>query len=169
MCGYCEKTRVIQPDAQVRQVELPVRVGDLLRLHPHHYVRDATNRRINSRPSIMPMEAKLESGGIYLLPLSRLFLRFHSASPPPCACFLRGKQDQESVERGAKCGTSIWMEKRHHCGPLFFTSCISKSCKVSSKGIGLGLESAGSIRGGVMKRSRIWEPSLEIILENHIL
>lgn len=173
MCGRCEKVRVIQPDGQVRQLELPMSVGDLLRLHPHHYVREAITRRSRFRAAIMPMEAQLESGGIYLLlPLPRLFPSSSASAPllpPPCACFLRDNQEQEQEERRAKCGPSIWMGKRRQYGLLFFTSCIVHSCKVSPEGVGLGLGLAGSIRGGVMKRSRIWEPSLEMILENDIL
>lgn len=174
MCGGCEKVRVIQPDGQVRQLELPVSVGDLLRLHPHHYVREAITRRSRFRASIMPLEAQLESGGIYLLlPLPRLFPSSSASAsplPPPCACFLRDNKEQEQEqEKRAKCGPSIWMGKRRQYGLLFFTSCIAHSCKVSPEGVGLGLGLAGSIRGGVMKRSRIWEPSLEMILENDIL
>lgn len=173
ICGGCEKVRVIQPDGQVRQLELPVSVGDLLRLHPHHYVREAITRRSRFRASIMPVEAQLESGGIYLLlPLPRLFPSSASAPPlpPPCACFLRDNKEQEQEqEKRAKCGPSIWMGKRRQYWLLFFTSCIAHSCKVSPEGVGLGLGLAGSIRGGVMKRSRIWEPSLEMILENDIL
>jgi len=172
MSRRCEKARVIQPDGQVRQVELPMSVGDLLRRHPHHYVKEAITRRTKFKASMMPMEAQLESGGIYLLlHLPRLFPSSSALPlPAPCACFLRDNQEQEQEEeeeRRAKSGPSIWMGKRHQCGLLFFTSCIDQSCEVSPEGLGLGL--ARSIRRDVMKRSRIWEPSLEIILENEIL
>lgn len=170
MCKHREKTRVIQPDGQVRQVELPMSVGDLLRLHPHYYVKEAITRRTKFNASMIPMEAQLESGGIYLLlHLPRLFPSSSALTlPPPCACFPKDNQEQElEEERRAKCGPSIRMGKRRQCGLIFFTSCIAESYKVSPEGLGLGLE--GSIRGGVMKRNKIWEPSLETILENEIL
>lgn len=168
----CEKARVIQSDGQVRQVELPMSVGDLLRLHPHHYVKEAITRSKIFKASMMPTEAQLQSDGIYLLlPLPRLFPSTSASAlplPPPCACFRRDNEDQEQKEeKRAKYGPSLWMGKGHQCGLFIFTSRTAQSFKVSPQGLGLGI--AGSIRGGVMKRRRIWEPSLEMILENEIL
>ncbi|GLJ46686.1 hypothetical protein SUGI_0984220 [Cryptomeria japonica] len=161
-CGR-QTVRVIEPDGQVRQLHLPAAVADLLRLHPHHCVSHAGGG------AILPLETQLESGGIYLLsPLPRLFPTSASAPPPlpgTCPCFAQPPAEEEDDDRRAfiKCGPSIWSGKRHWA-----------FSKISPEGVSLR-EAAGAAGGGggggkggaaVVKRSRVWEPSLEIIVED---
>lgn len=157
-CGR-QTVRVIEPDGQVRQLHLPAIVADLLRLHPHHCVSHAGGG------AILPLEAQLESGGIYQLsPLPRLFPT--SALPPlpgTCPCFAQqpAAEEEDDFRAFIKCGPSIWSGKRHWA-----------FSKISPEGVSLREAAAGSSGGGgksgatVVKRSRVWEPSLEIIVED---
>uniref|UniRef100_A0A0D6RB13 Uncharacterized protein n=1 Tax=Araucaria cunninghamii TaxID=56994 RepID=A0A0D6RB13_ARACU len=177
-CGR-QTVRVIQPDGQVRQLFLPATVADLLRLHPHHYVREARGGGGGGGGGIrggciLPPEAQLESGGIYmLLPLPRLFPSSGSAPPPlpsPCSCFARVAEAEEEAAAAAaiKCGPSIWTGRRH----WGFHSCaaVSKISPAEWAGASSLRDAAGGggKTGGaaVVKRSRLWEPSLEMILEH---
>ncbi|GLJ30502.1 hypothetical protein SUGI_0603660 [Cryptomeria japonica] len=142
-------------------------MGDdnLLCLHPRHCVSHAGGG------AILPLETQLESRGIYLLSLlPRLFPTSASAPPPlpgTCPCFAQPPTEEEDDDKRAfiNCGPSIWSGKRHWAFSKISTGGVS----LREAGAGAGGGGGGGCgKGGtaVVKRSRVWEPPLEIIVED---
>ncbi|RWR73189.1 hypothetical protein CKAN_00144500 [Cinnamomum micranthum f. kanehirae] len=154
-CGR-QTVHVIQPDGQVRQFVVPVRVSDLIHLYPHHFVSHATaapsttaGRRCSSA-IILPLDTHLDTGTIYaLLPLPRLFPSAPPSSPHLCSCFLPSSSHDDSATGIA----ALKAELRRHW----------PSSKISPDDGG-----PSSSSSSLLPR-RLWEPALEIISEDRVL
>ncbi|KAF3771848.1 hypothetical protein EJ110_NYTH59362 [Nymphaea thermarum] len=196
-CGR-QTVDVIQPNGQVRQMMLPLKVSDLLMLYPHHFVAHAGTTK---RGSMLPLETQLETGNSYvLLPLPRIFPSSSSSSlspldaapPPPCSCFLQMQQQGSSITSRMMSsmimimggsdpadlsadGTSKPKLKQRIKAALTSlqqpsSSKISpdeSSCSSSSS------SSSSSLFGGRDKVAchprRLWEPALDVIMEDKVL
>lgn len=180
-CGR-QTVDVIQPDGQVRQFVLPLKVSDLLLLYPHHFVAHATtasataaaaaaaakrergySSATSSSSSIMlSSDSYLETGSIYVvLPFPRLFPLAPPPTPHLCSCFyplLRAAEESTSGIGGA-----IRAEFKRHW-PV--GSAASSLSRISPEdcGSGIGLSSSSAL----LPR-RLWEPALEIIAEDRVL
>lgn len=149
-CGR-QTIHVVQPDGQLRQFVLPVRVADLLRLYPHCFVSLSTPAaaagdvsRSGRRPSssgILPYDAYLETGSMYAIhPLPRLFPFAPPATPHFCSCFFPSETSARFFFGGAGKATS---------------SRISP-------------DTVQSPAPQPLPR-RLWEPELEMISEDRVL
>ncbi|GLJ45736.1 hypothetical protein SUGI_0962540 [Cryptomeria japonica] len=155
-CALPRQTvRVIQPDGQIRQFLLPITVSELLILHPHHYVSQAKAKAATGKrkSAILPLDTHLESGGIYiLLPLPRLFpcssssssSSFPFSSSSSCTCF----QELAFLHSGFVLKRPWSIVSPSGQGPL----------KISEGGTVVGV-----------KPRRLWEPALDVIMENRLL
>eukprot|EP01018_Ginkgo_biloba_P017625 Gb_20618 [translate_table: standard] len=153
-CGR-QTVRVIQPDGQVRQHFLPIKVSDLLLMHPHHYVSQATNKR----RSILPLDTRLESGSMYiLLPLPRLFPCSSPSVPHACSCLWQPNSQAAF--------TTIRCEfKRRYWSLSSYQS--SKISPEMLQAVSANAKSSALVTS--IKQRRLWEPSLDIISEDRLL
>ncbi|XP_010249405.1 PREDICTED: uncharacterized protein LOC104591945 [Nelumbo nucifera] len=145
-CGR-QTAHVIQPDGQVRQFVIPVKVSDLILLHPHHFVAHASSPTSTSSStaavpkrsysSILPLDTQLETG----------------------------------IIAGAGIGSVIKAELKRHWPSLSMsassatTSFLQFSSRISPEEEGGGVSGSSST---VLLR-RAWEPDLQVISEDRVL
>ncbi|CAN6470436.1 unnamed protein product [Victoria cruziana] len=192
-CGR-QTVDVIQPNGQVRQMMLPLKVSDLLMLYPHNFVAHAGTTK---RGSMLPMETQLETGNTYvLLPLPRIFPSSSSSSslppldapPPPCSCFLQMQQQGSSITSrmmssmimimGGSDATDLSVDgtskpKLKQRIKAALTSLQQpSSCKISPDESSCSSSSSSLFAGrdkGACHPRRLWEPALDVIMEDKVL
>ncbi|KAG9447421.1 hypothetical protein H6P81_013549 [Aristolochia fimbriata] len=192
-CGR-QTVHVIQPDGQVRQFVVPVRVSDLLQLYPHNFVTHAapgttatgggvnplleggavTAGAVKRTSGILPHDAYLETGSIYvLLPLPRLFPSSPPATPHFCSCFFAAAG---RAEEGLGIGGAIKAELKRHLPSVVgggggggATSSSSKISPEDNGGAFGSFSTSSSSSSSIPLPRRLWEPPLEIISEDKVL
>ncbi|ERN06452.1 hypothetical protein AMTR_s00016p00259380 [Amborella trichopoda] len=169
-CGR-QTVHVIQPDGQVRQFPLPIKVSNLLQLYPHHFLTHASNNTTKQRNTtssgggpMLPLDAHLESGSIYiLLPLPRLFPALSPPSNEPhlccCACFLPHFQSNSGTGGIGLIKSEL---KRHWLSATTSSSKISPEEHYAS-GV------ARKDTAAPCQPRRLWEPALDVISEERAL